>query len=259
MPFPRVKGYAYYDANHVPLAVRWPKGVSNPGRTIDDFVSFTDIAATLLDIAGVNATDSGMAKLTGDSWRPIFESDRAGRVIAARDHALIGKERTDVGRPHDAGYPIRGLIRDDFLYLKNYEPSRWPAGNPETGYLDTDGSPTKSLILDAGRKNRTDIYWQWNFGMRPREELFDLKADPQCTNNLAASPDQATRLAKMQQAMTAELQSQGDPRALGNGQFFEAYPVATPSARNFYERMLNGEKVKAGWVNETDFENEPLK
>ena len=95
--------------------------------------------------------------------------------------------------------------------------------------------------------------------MRPSEELFDLKADPQCTNNLAASPDQATRLTKMQQAMTAELQSQGDPRALGNGQIFESYPVATPSARNFYERMLNGEKVKAGWVNETDFEKEPLK
>ena len=59
--------------------------------------------------------------------------------------------------------------------------------------------------------------------------------------------------------MTEELKSHGDPRALGNGQIFDTYQVATPSVRNFYERYLKGEKVKAGWVSETDFEKEPLK
>jgi hypothetical protein len=212
-----------------------------------------------LDVAGVKVTESGMAQLTGNSWRPIFESNQAGRVIAARDHTLIGKERTDVGRPKDVGYPIRGIIQDDFLCIKNYEPSRWPAGNPETGYLDTDGSPTKSLILEAGRKNRDDRFWQLNFGMRPSEELYDLKADRYCTSNLAGSPVHTARLTKMIEAMTAELKSHGDPRALGNGQVFDTYPVATPSASNFYERMQKGEKVKAGWVSETDFEKEPLR
>ena len=48
---------------------------------------------------------------------------------------MIGKERHDVGRPDDKGYPIRGLIRGEYLYLKNFETSRWPAGNPETGYM----------------------------------------------------------------------------------------------------------------------------
>jgi N-sulfoglucosamine sulfohydrolase len=257
MPFPRVKGYAYYDSNHVPLAIRWPKGISKSGRVIDDFVNFTDIAATVLDVAGINLNESGMAAVTGRSWRPIFESHRAGQVVAERDHALIGKERTDVGRPNDVGYPIRGLIRDDFLYISNYEPARWPAGNPETGYLDTDGSPTKTLILEAGRKDRDDRFWRWNFGMRPREELYDLKADRYCTSNLAASEEHKSTLSKMNAAMTKELRSHGDPRALGNGQVFDTYPVATPSARNFYERMLKGEKIKAGWVNESDFERDP--
>lgn len=259
MPFPRVKGYAYYDSNHVPLAIRWPKGISKSGRTIDDFVNFTDIAATLLDVAGVSLVDSGMAALSGSSWRPIFESARDGQVIASRDHVLVGKERTDVGRPGDVGYPIRGLIQNGFLYIKNYEPSRWPAGNPETGYLDTDASPTKSLILEAGRANRTDRFWQWNFGMRPTEELYELKSDRFCTSNLASVPEQAARMASMNEAMLDELKSQGDPRALGNGKVFDTYPVATPSVRGFYERMLKGEKVKAGWVSETDFEKEPLK
>ena len=47
-----------------------------------------------------------------------------------------------MGRPHDWGYPIRGLVKDDKLYLHNFEPTRWP-GNPETGYLDCDSSPPK--------------------------------------------------------------------------------------------------------------------
>ena len=259
MPFPRVKGYAYYDSNHVPLAIRWPKGIEKSGRSIEDFVSFPDIAATLLDIADVKAEDSGMAPIAGASWRPIFESDVEGKVVASRDHVLIGKERTDVGRPGDVGYPIRGFIDSDFLYIKNYEPSRWPAGNPETGYLDTDGGPTKTLILEAGRANRKDRFWEWNFGMRPAEELYDLKADRYCTSNLASSSEHTERIAKMQAAMIAELKLQEDPRALGNGAVFDSYPVATAGAKNFYERMMKGEKVKAGWVNETDFEKEPLK
>ena len=106
-------------------------------------------------------------------------------VNPARDHVIIGRERNDVGRPHDEGYPVRGIIKGDFVYLQNFEPSRWPAGNPETGYLDCDGSPTKTFILEAHRKNPQDIYWARCFGMRPSEEFYDLKHDRDCLNNLA--------------------------------------------------------------------------
>ncbi|MFM7837814.1 MAG: heparan N-sulfatase, partial [Planctomycetaceae bacterium] len=114
---------------------------------VDDFVSFPDLAPTLLDYAGIPAEESGMAEMYGRSWRPILESTVNGQVQRDRTEVIVGKERTDVGRPGDVGYPIRGLRTARYLYLCNYEPSRWPAGNPETGYLDTDGSPTKSLIL----------------------------------------------------------------------------------------------------------------
>ncbi|MBL9208827.1 MAG: sulfatase, partial [Opitutaceae bacterium] len=188
MPFPRVKGHAYDASNHVPLAVRWPAGIVKPGRVIDDFVDFTDIAPTLLDVAGVAPASTGMAAFTGRSWREIFASPQAGRVVAARDHVLLGKERNDAGRPNDVGYPIRAMIRDGFLYLHNFEPARWPAGNPETGYLDTDGGPTKTLILAARRRNPADPFWPLNFGLRPGEELYDLRQDPDCVRNLAADP-----------------------------------------------------------------------
>jgi len=256
MPFPRVKGYAYHDSNHVPLACRWPGGIKNPGRVIEDFVNFTDIAPTVLDLAGIGEKQSGMMPITGRSWRPIFASGRAGQVVAERDHVLIGKERTDVGRPHDWGYPIRGIVTRNHLYLRNYEPSRWPAGNPETGYLDTDGSPTKSLILELGRKDRADRFWQFNFGMRPAEEFFDLVHDADCVHNLAADPAHAKQLESLRDRMTAELKAQGDPRMFGKGSLFDQYKPA--SHAGFYERFLRGEKLKAGWVSETDFEKGPL-
>ena len=256
MPFPRVKGYAYHDSNHVPLAIRWPGGVTAPGRAIEDFVDFTDIAATILDVAGIAEKESGMMPITGKSWRPIFESSKSGQVVPERDHVLIGKERTDVGRPHDWGYPIRGMVTRDFLYLKNYEPSRWPAGNPETGYLDTDGSPTKSLILELGRKDRQNRFWQLNFGLRPAEELYHLATDADCAHNVAAESGQAELIKELRQRMEAELKAQNDPRMFGRGRVFDEFKPT--SGQGFYERFMRGDKPKAGWVNESDFEKEPI-
>lgn len=256
MPFPRVKGYAYHDSNHVPLAVHWPEGIQHRGRVIDDFVDFTDIAPTLLDYAGIAQRESGMMPITGKSWRPIFESKKSGRIVPQRDHVLIGKERTDVGRPHNWGYPIRGIMTADFLYLRNYEPIRWPAGNPETGYLDTDGSPTKSLILDLGRQNRANMFWRLNFGLRPANELYDLRTDADCIRNLAADPIHRNRMDALRERMETELKAQNDPRMFGKGPVFDAYKPT--SGDGFYEQFMRGEKPKAGWVNETDFESQPI-
>lgn len=256
MPFPRMKGYAYHDSNHVPLAISWPARLKHTGRTVDDFVDFTDLAPTMLDVAGIDWKDSGMQPITGKSLRDIIESDKSGQVIAARDHVLIGKERTDVGRPNDEGYPIRGIVTASHLFLKNYEPTRWPAGNPETGYLDTDGSPTKSLIIDRGRVNRDDKFWRWNFGMRPSRELFELNNDPDCVRNVADSMAQAERITELEARMEKELKAQGDPRMIGEGRRFDEYKPT--QGAGFYEKYMRGEKVNSGWVSPTDFEKTPI-
>lgn len=252
MPFPRVKGYAYHAANHVPFAVRWPAGIAKPGRVIDDFVDFTDVAPTILDLARISHAQSGMQPIAGKSLRPIFNSRRTGQVLSERTSVFVAKERTDVGRPHDWGYPIRGIVTAQFLYLHNYEPSRWPAGNPETGYLDTDGSPTKSLILERGRQNRADPFWQLNFGFRPADELYDLATDPDCVTNLAENPAYAAQVKRTRQRMESTLKTLGDPRMFGRGHVFDEYPPT--SGAGFYEKFMRGEKPPASWVKETDFE-----
>ena len=247
MPFPHDKGQAYHDTNHLPLAVMWTSGIRGSGKVVGDYVSFIDFAPTFLDVAGVAWQQSGMAAITGRSLSDIFS---AGKTGPPRDHVLVGKERTDVGRPHDWGYPIRGIIKDDKLYLYNFEPTRWPGGNPETGYLDCDGSPTKTEVLKSRTAPGQSRYWDWCFGKRPAEEFYDLRADPDCLTNLigrvASEP--------LKQQLFQDLRAQGDPRMFGRGHEFDEYPYAVEHDRNFYERFRRGEKVKAGWVNESDFE-----
>ncbi len=259
MPFPRSKGNAYEISNHVPFAAMWKGGIAKPGRTVEDYVSFVDVAPTLIEVAGLTWAETKMAESPGRSLTDIFRSEKSGQVNPARDHVLIGKERTDIGRPNDWGYPIRGIIRDEMLYLKNFEPARWPAGNPETGYLDCDGGSTKSFILAAHRESPSNEPWQLCFGMRPAEELYDLKSDPDCLRNLAATPASANRRAHLHEVLVAELKAQGDPRIVGDGSIFDKYPHANPANVNFYERFLAGEKLKAGWVKESDFEKAPQK
>jgi N-sulfoglucosamine sulfohydrolase len=115
------------------------------------------------------------------------------------------------------------------------------------------------LILELGRKNRADKFWTLNFGMRPAEELYELSRDPDCVNNLAASQEHHQRRTALERQMIEKLKVQGDPRMSGRGDVFDTYPIATQDSRGFYERFMRGEKPKAGWVRETDFEKGPVK
>jgi arylsulfatase A-like enzyme len=259
MPFPRVKGQTYEFSNHMPLAVMWRRGITTPARVVDDYVSFVDLAATLIDVAGLKWSATGMQPTSGRSLTDILFSDKAARISGQRDHVLLGQERHDVGRPHDWGYPIRGIIKDDALYLRNYEPSRWPAGNPETGYLNTDGGPTKTDILQARREGRDKGVWDLAFGKRAAEELYDLKQDPYCLINLAREPEHRERKEHLRQLMERELRAQDDPRQFGRGEIFDRYVYADETTRNFFERFMRGEKLNAGWVNASDFETALIK
>ncbi|TWT71021.1 Arylsulfatase precursor [Crateriforma conspicua] len=258
MPFPRVKGQAYESSNHVPLAIMWPQRMQHTGRRIDDYVSLIDLAPTILDATGLQIQESIMQPVTGKSLVALLESDLEGQVDPNRDHVLIGKERHDIGRPNDWGYPIRGIIQDDMLFIQNYEIDRWPAGNPETGYLNTDGSPTKSVILEGRRDGTDTVHWDQCFGKRQSEELYDLSADQDCLVNLAKNSDYARIMRALRNQMNAELKLQDDPRMFGKGETFEQMEYVNSGTKNFYERYMNGEKMNAGWVNKDDFETAPI-
>lgn len=253
MPFPRVKGQVYERSNHLPLAIMWGKGIKDPGRVVEEFISFADFAPTVLDVAGISIEEAGMQSFEGKSIRDILSGERTS---AYRDHIIIGKERHDIGRPNDVGYPVRGIVNGEYLYLMNFKPERWPGGNPVTGYLNCDGSPTKSAILHSRRYDGEPFYWDLSFGKRPAEELYHIASDPDCINNLAGTAEHASSQAQLKAQLLAELNKQKDPRVLGNGDVFDNYIYSDDRTRGFYERFQKGEITPsvAGWVNSDDFE-----
>jgi hypothetical protein len=145
----------------------------------------------------------------------------------------------------------------EWLYLHNYHPERWPAGNPETGYLNCDGGATKSYILNQRRIHGNMEYWELNFGLRGSEELYNIKDDPYCMNNLAGDILYVLHLEDLKSEMARKLEEQNDPRILGNGDVFMNYPYAQ-SNRGLYEKIMAGQEVNTGWVYDSDFEPEWL-
>lgn len=212
-PFPRIKGQIYEPGFHLPLAIRWGSSIKG-GRVIDDFINVRDFAPTFLQVAGVWPPDS----MTGRSFLDILRSDRSGWVDPSRNRMLVGKERHDIGRPNDWGYPVRAIRTPDYLYIRNYHPERWPVGNPETGYRNCDDSPTKALLL-----SRFDDYYRLNFGKRPPEELYQIREDPDCVRNLALDPELRALKQKLREEMEALLRQDQDPRILGRGDIFDTY------------------------------------
>ena len=222
MPFPRAKTTLYDWGVRMPLAVRWPARVSG-GRVVDDFVSHTDFAPTFLELSGLSAAPG----TTGRSLVSLLTAAGGGFVDPARQRVFTGIERHTWCRPHGLPYPSR-MIRDHrFLYVHNYEPDRWPAGDPDFDsphqgfYGDVDNSPTKSfMIANAGRYPRE---FRLAFGKRPAEELYDVDADPGQMNNLAASPEHADTRSRLRADLDAYLAETADPRSHGQSPW-DHYP-----------------------------------
>ncbi|MEM7571594.1 MAG: sulfatase [Bacteroidota bacterium] len=253
MPFPRVKGQAYHDSHHLPFLVRYPPLIKDAGGQVDAFIDFTDLAPTLADLCGLNEEHLGNLKhFQGRSLRPLLRGEQPEDW---RQFVLFEKERHDVGRPQDQGYPIRGIRSENDLLLINYEPERWPAGDPVTGYLNTDGSATKSFILNQARNGIDTSFWQMNFGRRPAIEFYQLDQDPHCVNNLAQAEQYLPRIEELRNLMESELRRQGDLRMQGLGEQYEAFPVAWESQRGYYEQFMAGDTLPANWINPSDRES----
>ena len=213
----------------MPLAARWKDRVPG-GRTVTDFVSTTDIAPTFLEAAGVRVPDA----MTGRSLLAILESGRSGRVAPERDHVIFGRERHVVAQeaPELGGYPSRGIRTDKYLYIRNYEPRRWPAGTPDyenaqvpnAWLADCDNSPTKSFLWEGRDDPAVRRHYELAFGMRPAEELYDLEKDPGQVSNVADIAEYVRTRKALAVRLTRGLIATGDPRIEGRGALFDSQP-----------------------------------
>ena len=236
MAFPRAKANCYEFGVHVPLAIMWPERVKG-SRASTDPVSFVDLTATILEAAGVVHPALGKAALapSGQSLMSLLASGKSGRIELTRTHVYSGRERHSSSRFNNWTYPQRCLRSDQYLYIRNFRPDRWPAGDPQKfnspgklgpmhgGYHDIDACPTLTFLIENRNDPRYKPFFHLSVNKRPGEELFDIKKDPDCLNNLALDPTFLKVTQKYRDEMDAFLKKTGDPRANDNGDLWESY------------------------------------
>jgi len=218
LPFPRAKANLYEQGMHVPLAICWPDRVPG-GRAVTDLVSFIDLAPTFLQAAAVGPEQ----EMTGRSLMDVLTSAKSGRVDATRDHVLTGRERHAFARAGNVGYPCRAIRTHEYVYIRNFLPDRWPAGDPPA-YGDIDGSPTKNHMLAHKDDPRVRPLYEKAFGKRPAEELYAVEDGYACLDNLAEQPQRAQIKQALWTRMEAELRAQEDPRIVGGAEAYDTYP-----------------------------------
>ncbi len=212
---PRGLANLYDMGTKIPLIISMPERFKG-GRVVEDFVSLNDFAPTFLELAGLPIPEY----MTAKSLVNILESDKSGIIEPERDFVVTARERHAYVRKNGAGYGGRAIQTKDYLYIRNYEPEQWPAGDPPL-YGDVDAHmlqypcPAKMYLLknenDAAIKPMFDLA----FAKRPAEELYDLKKDPFQMKNVAMDPAYTDVKAKMAGKLDAYLIKTKDPRIIG--------------------------------------------
>jgi len=219
MSFPGAKAQMREYGIHVPLAVQWPARVKG-GRTCDELVSLADLAPTFLEAAGVDPSP-------GLPSRSLLPCLTAAKPLN-RPYVLSGRERHSHGRADLLGYPARSMRTRQYLYVRNFAPARWPAGDAP-GYFDIDAGPTKTWMIAHRNDAAVQPLFDAAFAKHTSEELFDVQKDPGCLTNLNTSPLHRNLLREFRRTLDAQLRAQGDPRLGVNPNIWESYPRYSPT------------------------------
>lgn len=191
-PFPRCKTRLYDSGIKTPMIIKWPAGIGNEAKVCNSLVSVIDLAPTILDLAGVPASET----FQGQSFKKLFIQPDAGfRNYIFAEHNW-----------HDHEALERMVRTKDLMYILNLRPLL-----PNQGPADSNGSPSFSDLRNqrnAGRLSaaQADVFMT----PRPREELYDCQKDPVQLINLASAPDMKDELMHLRQILQQWVDQTGD-------------------------------------------------
>jgi arylsulfatase A-like enzyme len=244
LPFPRSKANLYDSGTRIPLVISWPKRIKQ-SRSLHDLVSLVDVAPTLIEAAGLPPEP----KMTGKSLLDLLTEGKdpvdptTGKPKYDRSFVIVERERHAYVREGNLGYPARGLRTKTELYIRNFEPTRHPAGDPE---------PVSSLDRAKALGLSKDPFARMALALRPARELFDVTADPDDLRNVWSGEKGSA----LDQTLTKALADLGDPRAKGPTDFFDKGPyvgarAAGPAARRAGARQADNTltelEKRVGW------------
>ncbi len=250
MPFPRAKANLYDYGTRMPLAIRYPERIQK-GEVIRDFMNFVDFAPTFLEAAGLQKPEN----VTGKSLWPLIEKNADPR----RQRVFLERERHANVREGDLSYPMRAVRTKNYLYIRNFFPDRWPAGDPTVHqsvgqFGDVDNSISKSQIMIAENRENTPNLFQLTFGKRPAEELYNVVNDPFQLKNLATSDSYAEIKQDLAHQLDLWMKGTNDPRSTNPQTIYWDTVRYTPDYQheNFdlqasidsYYVLMNGDSIK---------------
>lgn len=227
--FPRAKATLYDAGTHVPLAMMWKKGIRPQGNT-DALVSLADLAPTFMAAGAGNVPDS----IGGRNLLPFMQGGKPPHrsIITAMERHMDGGEK-----PLE-GYPMRAIRTQEYLYIRNFKPDRWPAGRPNqkpvdfntvatkdyAGFANIDAGPSKAWLVANRNEPGVAPLFALATGKRADKELYHVVSDPDQLKNLAGDPQYAAVLQEMDEALMKQLREEHDPRVVGGGDNFDSYP-----------------------------------
>jgi uncharacterized sulfatase len=159
--------------------------------------------------------------IEGRSLLALLRSSEQGRIEPERDFVAVGVERHTWCRPEGAGYPSRAIRTHDYLYIRNFEPNRWPNGDPDfissnkAPYGDIDDGPMKDFMLRPETRRDFPEAYRLSMSKRPAEELYVIASDPDQIDNKAADPEFAEIKQQLWTRLESHLKQTGDPRMDG--------------------------------------------
>ena len=170
----------------VALMMRLP-GESSVSAVRDDLVSQLDVFPTLCELTGEQAPPW----LEGRSFAPLLTDDPP----AAPFREQVFSEVTF----HAALEPQRSIRTATHRLIRRFDEDLSPVP------ANVDASPAKTALLEAG----------WLERQRDSVQLFDLRLDPDETENRAADPALSGVLADLEQRLHQWMQDTADPLLAG--------------------------------------------
>lgn len=191
---PRSKRWVYDRGIHVPLIVRWP-GHIEPGTVRDDLVCFLDFAATMLTLAGVEVPK----EMQGQVILGPKKAPERKYIFAARDRMDEVPDR------------IRTVRDKHFQYILNFHPELSHA--QRIAYMEL--MPTMKVWRKLHAEGKLNaVQDQFFAATKPREELYDVDADPDEVKNLAAEPKYQKKLEELRTALERWMEETKDLGAI---------------------------------------------
>jgi arylsulfatase A-like enzyme len=201
--FPRDKRWVYDGGIHEPLIVRWPDG-RGAGSIDDRLISFVDLPATVLSLAGVPLP----SYVQGRPFLGAQAERESVYIFAAAD------------RHDEAPDRIRAVRDKRYKYLRNFQPET-PYGQSIAFRNNLATMQEIFRLHDEGQLTPpTDWYYRQT---KPLEELYDIVADPYELNNLAGRPELADVLERMRAAQERWAAETGDLGDIPEADLAELY------------------------------------